>query len=200
MRYLRSCGVHLFSALVLAAALLSSPVLAQGLGGNAVADTAMVMVMPSDGSYVLGDMMTVEVWAKDVAELYGADIKLSFDPTRFSVLDDDPVRPGVQVTPGSAFLSPDLVLFRDADNSAGQIRYAVTQLNPSAPVSGSGVLFSFRLQSKRIGHGAVQVQQQQLATRDGELIPAGIRDASYWISLNGAPPKLLFLPLVLVGH
>jgi len=186
---------HLLPTIFLALAVLSSPGLARGADGDVV-----VRVMPFEGSYRQGEEITVEVWVENVAQLYGADISLRFDPTRFSVLDADPIRPGVQITPSSSLLSPDMVIRREADNGSGQVWYAVTQLNPSAPVSGSGMLFSFRLQMKLAGLDVVRVESQQLATRDGDLIQANTRDARYWISVNGESPKIAIFSLVPVGH
>jgi len=186
---------HLLPTIFLALAVLSSPGLVRGADGDVV-----VRVMPFEGSYRQGEEITVEVWVENVAQLYGADISLRFDPTRFSVLDADPIRPGVQITPSSSLLSPDMVIRREADNGSGQVWYAVTQLNPSAPVSGSGMLFSFRLQMKLAGLDVVRVESQQLATRDGDLIQANTRDARYWISVNGESPKIAIFSLVPVGH
>ena len=53
--------------------------------------------------------------------------------------------PGVQVAPGD-FLSADFVVQNRADNQAGTIDFAVTQLNPSKTKSGSGTLFTVYFQ------------------------------------------------------
>lgn len=82
----------------------------------------------------------VDLYVANVANLYGADIKFGFDPSRAQVVDADPFMPGVQIQPLGGFLSPDLVVRRDANNVVGTIQYAVTQLNPSQPVTGSGSL------------------------------------------------------------
>ena len=45
---------------------------------------------------------------------------------------------GVQLQPLGDLLSPDFVVKNEIDNDAGTVWYAVTQLNPSPAVSGSG--------------------------------------------------------------
>ena len=163
---------------------------------TAADDKAVVRVLPAEGSYGVGAEIAVEVYAENVANLYGANVQLVFDTTRLSVLDADPSLPGVQVMPRYDLLSPDLVIHREADNEAGTIWYAVTQLNPSEPVGGSGALFSFTLQALGAGLGTVTIQQQTLATRDADVIPADAEGARYLISGRHA----VFLPLIAVNR
>jgi len=150
------------------------------LGASAAGETR-VRVRPGAGSYQAGQQIAVEVFVEDVADLYGADVQLAFDATRLVVLDANPSKPGVQVQPRDDLLSPDLVLSADADNVAGTVRYVMTQLNPSQPVSGSGVLFSLTLEASAEGPATVAIQQLTLTDRDGIVIPATAQDAAYWV-------------------
>ncbi|QLQ06879.1 MAG: hypothetical protein HZY76_13085 [Anaerolineae bacterium] len=71
--------------------------------------------------------LQVDLYVANVTDLYGADIKYSFDPNIVQVVDADPFTPGVQIQPLAGFLSPDLVVRRDANNVTGTIQYALTQ-------------------------------------------------------------------------
>ena len=164
--------------------------------GDSAEDKAVVRVLPAEGSYRAGQEIAVEVWVEDVANLYGANVHLVFDTTRLRVLDANPSLPGVQVMPRDDLLSSDLVIHREADNEAGTIWYAVTQLNPSEPVSGSGALFSFNFQTLATGLGLVNIQQHTLATRDGDVIPADAEGACYLISGR----QTVLLPLIVVNR
>jgi hypothetical protein len=156
----------------------------------------VVSVKPVRGNYRVGELIAVEVWAENITDLYGADVRLTFDSAKLTVVDADPARPGVQVTPRADLLSPDLVVRREADNQAGTIWYAATQLNPREPASGSGALFAFTLRVLSPGLHSVRIQYQQLSTRDAELIPADTQDARYWASIDGGAPWILLFPLM----
>lgn len=155
-----------------------------------------VRVLPAAGNYQLGNEIPVEVWIEDVTNLYGAEVRLAFDAARVAVIDANPSLPGVQVQPRSDLLSPDLIIRNEANNEAGTVWYAVTQMNPSEPVSGTGVLFSFSLETLAGGSAVVTITEQILADPDANQIPADTTGAIYWID---APIKV-FLPLVVNNH
>jgi hypothetical protein len=138
----------------------------------------------------------VEVWVEDVVDLYAADIQLTFDATRLQVQDANPGQQGVQVIPRSDLLWPDLVVKREADNDAGTIWYAVTQLHPREPASGSGALFAFNLQTAAVGPAAISVAEITLATRDGDVISVQTCNASYEVAGTAVSGYNLFLPVV----
>lgn len=155
-------------------------------------NTARLIIVPASGSYSKGDLVDVEVRVEDVVDLYGADIQLNFDTAHFEVVDANPSLPGVQITPRSDFMKPDIVVRRIADNTTGVIWYAATQTNPQPPVSGSGILFSFQMKTLLPGDGRVDFSQQLLSTRDADPIPATTTGALYTLSGAG-----LYLPIVL---
>jgi hypothetical protein len=154
--------------------------------------TPVVRVSPAAGTYDVGDKVLVEVWVDDVTDLYGADIQMTFSSYNMTVLDGDPALPGVQVTPSNDLLAPDLVIKKVVDNQLGTIWYGVTQLNPTLPASGSGILFSFEVSITRPLAGEIVIVEQTLADRNGVTIPAGVQNAAYQIPGIGK----LFLPLI----
>lgn len=158
-----------------------------------------VRVKPADGNYRVGDQFDVEVWVEDVSSLYGADVQLSFDPTRLAVLDANASLPGVQVAPQPDLLVPDFVVRREADNVTGTVWYAATQLNPRPPASGSGPLFSFAFEVLARGTTMLVVQDCTLSTRDGEPISASATGAQFSLVGQDDIYLRLFLPLVMVS-
>jgi hypothetical protein len=159
---------------------------------NVLASTGnetVVRVVPERGSYQVGQGTTIEVWIEDVADLYCADVRLTFDASRFAVLE---------VTPRSDLLSPDLVIKQEIDNEAGTVWYVATQLNPREPASGSGALFSFTLRMLSAGQGSIEVQYTELSTRYGEEIPASTANALYTVGAGAL--HTIFLPLVSTAH
>jgi hypothetical protein len=163
-------------ACLLLAALLAIP-------GPAAAGTeaaAIVRILPAKGTYREGESIAVQVKIENVSNLYGADVQLAFDPADLQVVDADPNTTGVQITPRDELLSPDFVLKNEANNKKGTVWYAATQVNPTPPASGSGVLFEFTFLVTGDGETTV-ILQQQLADRYGQRIPGVGRNATYTI-------------------
>ena len=155
-------------------------------------DGAWVRVLPADGSYLDGGTIAVEVWVENVEQLYGADVRLAFDTAHLAVVDANPSAPGVQLVPRGDLMSPDFVIKNEADNQAGTIWYAATQLNPHEPVTGSGAIVAFTFQAQGVGPAVVDVQYRKLARRDGTEIPANAAGASYQIKESFR----LYVPIV----
>ena len=109
--------------------------------GNAVLEVAVGQTAP------------LSVAVTDVQGLYGLEIHLRFDPAVVQVADADPGKEGIQVAAGD-FLSADFVAQNRVDNQAGTIDYAVTQVNPKEPRSGSGTLLLIRFQGGAAGRAS----------------------------------------------
>lgn len=146
------------------------------LGGTKPASAAaleqipMVVISPATYAGEVGDTVLVSIWVEDVLALYGADVQISFPPGGLEVQDANPSLPGVQVSVRSDFLQPELLLHREADNPAGTIWYAASQMYPTEPVSGSGILFEFQMKILQDGIFPIQFSSTQLAATGGESI------------------------------
>ena len=130
----------------------------------------------------------VQIMVNDVLNLYGADVRLSFDPAMLEVVDDLP-NPGINIQPVDTFLTNLWVVKNEADNAAGTVWYAVTQLNPATPKSGSGALATIHLKVKMAGTSALSFTYKKLVDMQANEIPAA--------STNGRVQiQFLFIPLV----
>jgi hypothetical protein len=160
-------------------------------------ESAVVRVSPAQIEIAEGETATVEIRVDDVDGLYGLDVRLGFDASTVQVVDADPSTGGIQARPGD-LLSLDFVVKNEADNDAGTVWFALTQMNPSEAVSGSGVAFSIMLRGTRAGAAPLAITQAKLATRSGEEITASTEDGR--IEIRGstdtspnptAPPSAL---------
>ncbi len=124
--------------------------------------------------------------------LWAAEIELRFNATVLQVQDADPGQAGVQIQPGD-FPSPDLVVMNAADNAAGGVRYALTQIAPKEPVSGSGILASITFQGIADGSSDLTFNLVNLADNQGQVIPSSSQGGS--IIVGGAPPGPTPTPL-----
>jgi len=85
----------------------------------------------------------VDVVAHGMPPVYGAELRLSFDPERLRALDASE-RQGVQARPGSAWGGDGefFVARNDIDNEAGAVVFAVSRMAPAGPLTGDLVLLS----------------------------------------------------------
>jgi hypothetical protein len=152
---------------------------------SAQADGAVVRPEPRVLEIGEGQLAMLEVVLENAAELYGVDVRASFDPEVVEVLDADPTKDGVQMIPGS-FLKPDFVVRNLADNKAGTLLYVLTQVNPTPPASGTGVLFSVRFRGKAAGRNSdLKVASVEMADRHGVKLKVQPQDGT--IRVVGTP-------------
>lgn len=130
---------------------------------------AIIRTQPNDQQINPGDTTTVEVRLVSVTNLVGADVELRFDPAILQVQDADSNASGVQIQPGD-FLAANFVVTNSADNATGIIRYALTQLAPTPPVSGEGLLFLVTFQGAGQGVSDLIFSTVQLANSEFQEI------------------------------
>lgn len=160
------------------------PVEPAGVAGVAATTIALSPASPVIAGCAAVD---VEIRINDVAGLYGADVWLAFDPAVLEVVDADPSTEGVQITDGGFLAPPLFYIALIADNTAGTVHYAATQLNPTPAVDGSGVLASVKFRAKSAGTSALHFTYTMLSDRNGVQIPATPVDGSTITTAPGNP-------------
>ena len=164
--------------------------------GTVVRPDPLVSAVP------VGGQVVVNLYIQDVQNLYGADIRLSYDPAVLEVQDADPAVSGVQIQPLSSFLKPDFVVRNKACNVvdpadpgcqvAGIARYALTQVSPAVPVSGSGALAAVTFKRLKPDVTPLQIITHELSDRNGATIPAAVQAGRVELAVM----RYLYLPLV----
>ena len=160
---------------------------------------AIVAIDPASTEVAVGTTTTVDVRVENVANLYGAEVQLVFNPAVLEVVDTDASREGVQIQPGT-LLNPDFMAKNNADPATGRIVFAVSQMPPHEPVNGSGTLATITFRGKAGGISEVSFSTTQptppaiLSDREGTPISAGIRGGS--ITVTGGPtPTITGTPI-----
>ena len=175
MRELR-IWVILLSVVALIAGLPLASVLASG---------TVAQLVPATQTIAVGATTTVAFHVADVNDLYGYQAEIAFDPALLEVVDADAGTTGVQVSLGS-WLEPDFVFRNEADNSAGTITLALSQLAPSAAVSGSGDLATITFRGLAMGVSSIRFTDLTLANMNSEVIATTHQDAQLAVS-DGTP-------------
>jgi len=141
------------------------------LTGSAYQPSAVLHMNPQIASLKVGETTTIELILADIEGLYGAQLRLRFDPEVLEVVDAEPEQEGIQLAPGT-LPSPDFVVLNSADNDAGTIDYVVTQLPPSKPGQGSGIVAHVTFKGIKPSISSVHFEQFLLADTIGGNIDA----------------------------
>ena len=154
-------------------------------GARAQVAPATVRPEPSAVEVAVGTTQTIAVVLEGATDVYGIDVRASFDPSLIEIVDADATKVGIQTTPGS-FPQPDFVALNEVDSSAGSIRYVVTQINPTPPASGNGTVFSFQVRGKAGGESVFRIDLVEMSNRSGELLPVQTNNST--VTVTGAAP------------
>ncbi|MHC1739940.1 MAG: cohesin domain-containing protein [Anaerolineaceae bacterium] len=130
----------------------------------------------------------VPIEVKKVNGLYALDLTMQFDPTILAAEDADPSKGGTQLALGN-FLDAGLVLYNTVDNQKGIVHFVMTQVNPSEPKNGDGVLLVIYFKALKAGESALTFSNVQLSDRDGIQIPATSVDST--IKVVGNAPAVV---------
>lgn len=140
-------------------------------------------------------LIEVPIQVVDVTDLYAVDLELTFDPRVATAEDADPASPGVQLGIGS-FLDAGLVLYNEVDNQQGIARFVMTQVNPSEPKSGSGIVVVLYLKGVQVGKSALLITNVQLADRTGVEIPSSGVNSTLTVAATGPSVSTTAIPVV----
>jgi hypothetical protein len=154
--------------------------------------TTSLTVDPLTSTVAVGAQRTVDIVVRDVADLYGIQLEITFDPSKVEVVDADLGTPGVQIDPGTC-PSPDFVVTNAVSNALGTGGYAASALNPSLPCDGDGVVASITFLGLAEGETAIQFSDWLLSDRDGLEIQTAADDGS--LVVEGL--SRVFVPIVL---
>lgn len=161
----------------------------------AAENTTVVRCDPVLATGLMNQFLNVDIYVENVVDLNAADIRLSFDPSMVQVYDADPQASGVQILILDDLISPDFILRKNADNVAGTIWYAATQVQRD-PVSGSGPLARITFQPLQAGSFTMPITYQKLAEPDSTEIEATAIDCQITILDTEAIPPL-YIPVVM---
>lgn len=152
------------------------------LPASALAQGTIVLVNPPSQSVNQDATVVVEIKIDSVTDLYGVDLRLTFDATKLEALDANTTLTGVQVEQG-AFLNPaeGFMASNLADNTTGAVQYAFALLSPAPAVTGSGVLVRITFRAKAGGNALVTLNSATLSNNQALPITSTLANGSITI-------------------
>jgi len=115
------------------------------------------------------DASTINIAAKNISPVYGADVLIGYDPQFFDVIDQDAKKQGTQISKGKFFAEGAYLLDNRIDLRKGEIHYATALVRPMSDASGDGIIASFKLKAKKSGNTQVELKSAQFGTQEGDL-------------------------------
>jgi hypothetical protein len=110
-------------------------------------------------------LLTVEVRAENVTDLYGLELHLKYDPALLEIQDSQADQVGVQVEPGTLLpVNQGFVVANQANQGQGTILYALTLLNPAPAVSGGGPIARLTFKVLQDVPATITVEQATLVS------------------------------------
>ncbi len=159
---------------IIVAILLGAVALANPLAVSRVAaQGTVVKVDPASSTVSIGATVVVNVRIENVTNLAGAEVHLTYDPF---LLEAQQLQAG-------GFLAPDYVVQSSA--TGGRIDYAIAQMPPHTPVSGSGALLQITFKGLAAGTAALNFTSAILSDGSGTLIPSTTQNGT--VTVTGGP-------------
>ncbi|MCW5852223.1 MAG: LysM peptidoglycan-binding domain-containing protein [Anaerolineae bacterium] len=166
-----------------------------GAAQPSAAQAATVVLDPASATVAAGATTQVAVKVNGVANLYGADVRLSFDASKVEVVDDDAAQAGVQMKQGDCFPAGSQTARNQADNGAGTITFASSRVSPAAPVNGSCTVITVTFRGKAAGSTQVTFSRApQLADNNGQPINSTATGGAITVTGGAAQPTATTAP------
>lgn len=161
-----------------------------GAWADSESPAGTVRILPFPAHVNVGNTVTVEIWLEDGTNYYGIDLRLRFDTARLQATSN-------RVMPFWEVFNENNHFFvkNQIDNATGEIWYAITNVNPAQPFTGSGRICSITFSGMEDGAAVLDLYHVKGSTVDGNpLYPAQADGA---ILVGSA--YLLYLPFVQAG-
>ncbi len=186
------CWGFMLAALC-ASALAGALALAMAQGGNDAEGTdsaGTIRILPMPARVDSGGVVTVDIWLENVRDYYGIDARLHFDTARLQATSN-------RVTPSWDVFDENNHFFvkNQIDNATGEIWYAVTNVSPAEPFTGSGRICSITFLGTEDGAAVLDFYYVKGSTIDGNPLYPAQADGAILVG----PAYLLYLPCVQAG-
>ncbi len=164
--------------------------------GVSLLATGKVNLVPGQQLATHRSQVTLAIELSEVSNLYGAEVRIHFDPQMLAVVDANEAMDGIQIAPGN-FPDPALGWWTSsADNRIGNIDYSVILLSPAPAVSGRGTLAVITFEALTVGYTEVRIHRAKLSEPSAVPIDSIIGPSATIIIKPDIYPYYMSLPLI----
>jgi hypothetical protein len=155
-------------------------------------DSTVMRVYPENLSANVGDNFTIQVELLNVADLFGLDVQLSWDPSIIHCVDHHKMIP-VEEHPGGVLHAPTIPVKDDVDETAQMLGSAVgtrywlaeASMVPAAWFYGYGTIFTITFKALRHGNPLLIIASLVLADPYGSPPLVSVKNENITIMANG---------------
>lgn len=119
-----------------------------------------------------GKEITVEINVENIINLYGVDVRISFDPSVVEVKDALENSPGTQIEQGEVFLNQNFFSLNTVDNDNGNIQFVQVGITG---FTGNGTVAKITFVAKKKGSTVLDFTQVFLSDEEGQAIIAPVK-------------------------
>ncbi|MDX1612741.1 MAG: cohesin domain-containing protein [Candidatus Promineifilaceae bacterium] len=191
-------GAPMLIALIAALLLSAPPVAGHQVDSLPTAPQveASIWLRSPAGQIEVDTQISITVALSDVVDMYGLDLVLAFPADKLQVVDANPGQAGIQSTPADCPVAANpsgFVIQNTANNTLGTLRYSVTQLDPTPPVTGDCDVLHIHFLTTDGPTALLAFDEVTLADSEGSVIPVTLHSRELTIETE----KLVFLPLLI---
>ena len=153
---------------------------------GALAQSTIVLVNPPSQSVNVNQNVTVEIKVDGVTNLYGVDLRVTFDKAKLEVQDSDAALSGLQIGAGDFLpVAQGFVAQNTADNATGQAQFVFALMAPATPKTGTGVLARITFKAKASGNAVVTLSTMTLSNEQAQPIATTLMNGSITVLPTG---------------
>jgi hypothetical protein len=141
---------------------------------------------PSPKQVGAGESFTINMRLENIADLYGFETTIRFDPNILEVQDADAGTAGVQVSKGAWLPASTHIVVNSADNASGLITFAATLVSPEPALNGSGNVVSIPFRAKAAGTTPVAFNSLKVVNSSAVVVPVKRTDGQVTVTSNQA--------------
>ncbi|MBN1640434.1 MAG: hypothetical protein JXA09_04290 [Anaerolineae bacterium] len=144
---------------------------------------------PASTQVGVGATFHMDVRVENIANLYGVETTVRFNPAILEVVDADAGTAGVQVNAGDWWPTGTHIVVNSADNATGLIRFAASLLAPMSPLNGSGDVVSIPFKAKAAGTTPVAFDTAKLVDATATPLSVNMADGQVTVTTSQATLK-----------
>lgn len=137
-----------------------------------------------DSQVLAGEKTVLFLELQEISDLYGYQLELQFPAEKVALLDGNPAGSGINFKLGD-FLSPDFVVINEVDGAAGRASLALSQMNPSEPGNGGGILAQIEVQAQEAGEVRFTFNNVILVNTSAEAIAHSLQGCALQVLPGG---------------
>ncbi len=168
------------------AAVLVGAMLAGNAQRAAAAGSVALSLDPVAQTVASGSSFSVAIWADTGAQPVDAiEVHVRIPVSQFDVVDADSTKPGIQITPGTAFPT---LLANTFNTTSGEIEFAAGIALGAGPISGKLLVATMPLRAKIPGVASITFASGNSAAAGGEAVPVTTSAGSAVTVTDGGAP------------